>query len=336
MNFPLRIILTILSVCLSYYSRGQQSIQFTQYVFNSVSVNPAYAGYKEEWFGQMGLRSQWTGWDGAPKTGTLSVDGVVDPVSKRHGVALQLTTDKLGAQRATSVYGSYALRLQLDRSGNEGLAVGVGGGVTQYGLDGHLLDPVDRNDQAIPDGMITSWHPDLRLGLYYYNPRWYAGLSFQDILSDQGDSDELRYNANSLESLYRTVNSYFIAGALFSLEEGLLLRPSLLIKDDFSGPTVLDINALFIFQDKFWIGGGYRTRARIINRDYYDQSAIKLSSLNALTGIAQFQVNRNLRIGYSYDIMLNSMKGLQSGTHEVTLGVTFGRILEQLLSPRYF
>src|SRR5690554_3418515 len=72
-------------------SRAQQNIQFTQYIFNSMSVNPAYTGYKEEWFGQLGLRSQWVGLEGAPQTGLLSIDGIVDPINKRHGVGLQLT-----------------------------------------------------------------------------------------------------------------------------------------------------------------------------------------------------------------------------------------------------
>src|SRR5690606_15294319 len=81
--------------------RGQQNIQFTQYIFNSMSVNPAYTGYKEEWFAQLGLRSQWEGLDGAPQTGLLSIDGIVDPVNKRHGLGMQLTADKLSPQAAT-------------------------------------------------------------------------------------------------------------------------------------------------------------------------------------------------------------------------------------------
>src|SRR5690606_21870422 len=81
---------------------AQQNIQFTQYIFNSMSVNPAYTGYKEEWFAQLGLRSQWVGLDGAPQTGLLSIDGVVDPVNKRHELGMQITADKLGPQAATS------------------------------------------------------------------------------------------------------------------------------------------------------------------------------------------------------------------------------------------
>src|SRR3546814_11784571 len=87
--------------------RAQQNVQFTQYIFNSMSVNPAYTGYKEEWFGQLGLRSQWVGLEGAPQTGLLSIDGIVDPVNKRHGLGMQITADKLGPQSATSASANY-------------------------------------------------------------------------------------------------------------------------------------------------------------------------------------------------------------------------------------
>jgi len=315
---------------------GQQNIQFTQYIFNSMSVNPAYAGYKEEWFGQLGLRSQWSGWTGAPQTGSLSIDGVLDEVNRRHGVGLQITGDQLGAQSALSAYANYAIRLQLDSYDEHRLSLGVAGGVTQYSLDGNKLEYNDQGDSKIPGGMINTWRPDIRLGIYYSNSRWYAGVSVQDLFAGTDSDEDFQFNQNSLESIYRNFHGYFIAGALFKLDRGLLMRPSVLLKDDFQGPTSLDINTMFIFNDKFWIGGGYRTRSRIFKRDYADYSVNKLSSLNSFSGVVQFYATPKFRIGYSYDHMLNKMSGLQNGTHEVTLGVTFGRGQRQVLSPRYF
>ncbi len=316
---------------------AQQSIQFTQYIFNSMSVNPAYAGYKEEWFAQVGLRSQWTGWDGAPKTGTVSLDGVLDPVAKRHGVGLNVTADKLGAQSATSIYANYAFRLQLDAEDTQRLSLGIAGGVSQYSLDGNRLDPNDYGDQIIPNGKISDWAPDIRLGVYYYNPKWYAGVSVQDLFNGTNSGSDYRFNQNTTENLYRTISGYFIAGALFELDRGVHLRPSMLIKEDFKGPTSLDVNAMFVFNGKFWVGAGYRTRAKIFNREYQDRTVDKLSSSNAITGIAQFYATERLRIGYSYDAMINKMSGLQNGSHEITLGFTFGRrAASQYLSPRFF
>lgn len=315
---------------------GQQNIQFTQYIFNSLSINPAYAGYKEEWFGQLGLRSQWTGLEGAPKTGSLSVDGVLDDVSARHGVGLHLSMDALGAQSATAIYGNYALRLPLNHLGDHRLSLGIAGGVTQYGLNGRKLEYHDAQDSKIPEGMISTWKPDIRLGVYYSNPRWYLGVSAHDLFAGADSGEDFVLNQNALESLYRNVHGYLIGGAVFKLERGLLLRPSVLIKDDFRGPTSLDINTMFIFNERFWIGGGYRTRSRIFKRDYADYSAAKLSSLNSFSGVMQFYVTPKLRVGYSYDYMLNSLSGVEQGTHEITLGVTFNRTDKQVLSPRYF
>lgn len=326
------IVQMLLSGAASY---AQQSIQFTQYIFNSTSVNPAYTGYKEEWFAQTGLRSQWTGWDGAPKTGSVSIDGVLDE-NRRHGVGLQVAADKLGAQSATSIFASYALRLQLDEADTERLSLGVALGATEYGLDGNKLQAVQAGDIVIPVGKISNWRPDIRLGVYYYNPKWYAGLAVQDLFSSASRNDQFRFNENSLESLYRNVSAYLIAGGVFELEKGMSLRPGILVKDDFKGPTSLDMNAMFIFNNKFWIGAGYRTRARIFKRHYFDSSPMKLSAMNAVTGIVQFYATDRLRIGYSYDLMLNKMSGLQNGTHEITLGVTFGKAMRQILSPRYF
>lgn len=316
---------------------AQQSIQYTQYIFNSMSVNPAYTGYKEEWFAQMALRSQWTGWDGAPKTGSISIDGVLDPLNKRHGVGLQINADKLGAQSATSVYANYALRLQLDREDTKRLSLGIAGGFTQYSLDGNKLQAVNPDDPTIPGGKISNWSPDIRLGVYYYQHNWYAGVSLQDFMSSSDTDEDYVFDGTTLESIRNKMSLYFIGGMLFDLGDGLHLRPSLLIKDDFKGPTSLDLNAMFIFQERFWIGGGYRTRSRIFNRDYNDFSAAKLSSTNSLSGIAQFYVNSDLRIGYSYDMMLNKMSGLQNGTHEITLGYTFGGgLLRSIKNPRFF
>src|SRR5690606_15109956 len=154
MRYLISIGLFLLSGATSF---AQQNIQFTQYIFNSMSVNPAYAGYKEEWFGQLGLRSQWTGWEGAPKTGSLSIDGVLDPAVRLHGVGLLLTGVQLGAHSALSAYANCALRLQLDDNDEHRLALGVAGGVTQYGLNGTMPGSVDQGDQILPEGNISTW-----------------------------------------------------------------------------------------------------------------------------------------------------------------------------------
>ena len=317
-------------------AKGQQNIQFTQYIFNSMSVNPAYTGYKEEWFGQLGLRSQWVGLDGAPKTGVLSVDGIVDPVNKRHGVGVQLTADKLGPQSASSAYLNYAFRLRLNEEDTQRLSFGVGAGVTQYSLNGTMLRPIDNMDATLPPGRINNFIPDIRFGVYYYAPKWYAGVSVMDLLSGDQSNNIFRWDNTTTDNLRRKRHMYFMGGALIDFESGLKLRPSLLVKEDFKGPTSVDVNAMFIFDDRFWIGAGWRTGITVFDRTYADKSVEKLSKQNALAAIVQLYVTPKLRVGYSYDYILSQLNSVQNGSHEITLGITFGKQENRLLSPRFF
>ena len=316
--------------------QAQQNIQFTQYIFNSMSVNPAYTGYKQEWFGQLGLRSQWVGIEGAPETATLSVDGIVDPYNKRHGVGLQATVDRLGPQSATSVYANYAFRLRLDEEDTQRLSFGVGVGVTQYSLDGTKLLPNDQVDGVIPPGRINNFIPDVRFGIYYYNPRWYAGVSVMDLLSGDQTNNIFRWDNTTTDNIRRKRHLYFIGGALVDFENGLKLRPSLLVKEDFKGPMSVDVNAMLIFDSRFWIGGGWRTGATVFKRDYVRFTGDRLSKQNSVAAIAQLYVTPKLRIGYSYDYILSQLSSIQNGSHEVTLGITFGQRSNRLLSPRFF
>lgn len=314
-------------------ARAQQNIQFTQYIFNSLSVNPAYAGYKEEWFAQLALRNQWAGMDGAPKTGQLSIDGLINPMSKTMGVGLQISADKLGAQAATSLYGNYSFRLRLDEMDTKRLSFGIGAGVTQYSLDGGMLIPVNPGDVSIPFGKESEWVPDLRFGVYYSSPTFYVGASVMDLLSS-GTNESLFKQENNPFTIARNRHYYLIAGTVLELDRDLKLRPSILIKEDFKGPTSIDLNAMVIFADQFWIGGGYRTGMQVLNRKYNEEK--NLSRKNSFSGVAQFYVNQNLRVGYSYDYILSQLSSLQNGTHEITIGLTFPQKGQRLLSPRYF
>lgn len=315
-------------------AKAQQNIQFSQYIFNALSVNPAYAGYKEEWFAQMALRSQWTGLNGAPRTGQLSIDGIADPEKKNIGLGLQLTADQLGAQSSTSVYGNYAYRLRLDAEDTERLSFGIGAGITQYGLDGNKLRPVDPGDNELPSGKISSSIPDMRFGIYYSNPKWYAGLSVMDLLSGDKSNGIFRWDGNTVENLKRKRHYYLMAGTLFNLSEDTKLRPSILFKEDFKGPTSMDLSAMVIFGDRFWLGGSYRSGLSLWDKKY--EKGQQLSHQNSISAITQFYVSDRFRIGYSYDYITSRLSSIQNGTHEITLGLTFPGSGKRLLSPRFF
>lgn len=313
---------------------AQQNIQFTQYIFNAMSVNPAYAGYKEEWFGQMALRTQWTGLEGSPKTGQISFDGIVDPVTKRMGVGFQVSGDKLGPQSSTSAYANFAYRLRLDADDTKRLSFGLALGVTNYGLDGTQLNPVDYGDRNLPTGQINNFVPDARFGVYYYNPKFYVGASVMDLLSGDKDNGLFNWNSGTSENLKRKRHIYVIAGMISNLSDDIKIRPSVLFKEDFKGPTSADLSAMFIFNEKVWIGGSYRTGLNLWNKGY--SQGIQLTNTNSVAGVAQFYVSNKLRIGYSYDYLLNRLAQTQNGTHEITLGLTFPRSFSRMLSPRFF
>lgn len=321
---------------LSQGVKAQQNIQLTQYIFNSLSVNPAYAGYKEEWYGQLGMRSQWVGLEGAPQTFSLSVDGITNPIDKRHGVGLQITADKLGPQSATSAYANYAFRLRFDEADLKRLSFGIGAGITQYSLDGTRLDPVNAGDPSIPPNKISNFIPDIRFGVYYSSPSWYAGVSVMDLLSGDQSNNVFRWDNTTTDNIRRRRHTYFMAGGLFDLDGGVKLRPSLLWKEDFRGPSSLDLNAMFILGERFWVGAGWRTGVTVWQKDYEKYTGNSLSKQNSFSGILQVYATEKLRIGYSYDYIVSKLSSVQNGSHEITLGLTFGTQSQRVLSPRYF
>jgi type IX secretion system PorP/SprF family membrane protein len=327
----------LLFICLIGLNSGrveaQQNIQFSQYIFNTLSVNPAYAGYKEEWFVQSALRNQWVGLDGAPKTGQISIDGILDPQTTKHGVGFQITADKLGAQSSTSATLNYAFRLQLDGADTRRLSFGLGMGVAQYSLNGSALTTVDGNDQAVPLGNASNLSPDFRVGIYYTTPYWYVGLSALDLLSNTSSVDDYRRSSTYSDNIVRTRHMYFVAGSLINASPGLRFRPSMQIREDFKGPTNADFNAMAIFNDRIWLGAGYRTSLKLFKKEYQNTD---VSRQAALIGIAQFYVNERFRIGYSYDYAVSKLSGYQSGTHELTVGIAFGKAPKASICPRVF
>lgn len=329
-----KILLLICSIGLfTDHASAQQNIQFSQYIFNTLSVNPAYAGYKEEWFAQMALRNQWVGIKGAPKTGQISIDGILDPQTTKHGVGVQITSDKLGPQTSNSITLNYAFRIQLDGADTRRLSFGLGVGAAQYGLDGSALTTVDGGDGSVPTGGSSKIAPDFRAGIFYTTPYWYAGISALNLLSNSKSVDDYRRSTNIADNIVRTRHMYFVAGALINAATDLRFRPSVMIREDFKGPTNADFNIMAIFNDKVWLGGGYRTSIKAFKKEYQNTD---VSSQAALIGIAQFYVNERFRIGYSYDYAISKLNGYQSGTHEITVGIAFGKAPKSSICPRVF
>jgi len=319
-------ILQILCLLLLYTTlvNAQQDAQFSQYMFNGIYINPAYAGYKEQLNVHAFYRTQWTGIQGAPKTMSIAVDAIANDGNV--GLALQVSSDKLGAQRNQSVYGNYAYRIRMNADGTSRLAFGIGVGAVQLGIDGAMLNP---NDPEIyqPVGLQSTILPDARAGVYFSNDRFYAGFSADNLVSQYIDIDRYAFIAQPKPHYYLT------AGTLIPLSKDIILKPSFLLKDDRGGPTSLDLNAFLILAERFSIGGSYRTGVKLYNKSYLQKD---LSQLNSAVGAIQVFPSERLRIGYAYDYSIGPLQGYSSGTHEISIGYFFNRKNVRMLTPRYF
>ncbi|WP_029286530.1 type IX secretion system membrane protein PorP/SprF [Pedobacter sp. R20-19] len=319
-------ILKVLLILLlfSKLAQGQQDAQFSQYMFNGIYINPAYAGYKEQLNIHEFYRNQWTGIQGAPKTMSVAIDAIANDGNV--GLALQISSDRLGAQRNQSIYANYAYRIPMNKDGSSRLAFGLGIGVVQLGIDGAMLNPNDVEMEQ-PTGMQSSILPDARAGVYFANNRMYAGFSADNLVSQYIDVDKYAFIPQPKPHYYLT------AGTLIPLSREILLKPSFLLKDDRGGPTSLDLNAFVILAEKLWIGGSYRTGVKLYSKDYLQKD---LSQLNSVVAALQIFPNENLRIGYAYDYSIGPLQGYSGGTHEISIGYFFNKKNMRMLTPRFF
>lgn len=309
---------------------AQQTVQFSQYVFNGLAVNPAYAGYREDWTGSLSYRMQWAGINGAPRTAVASFDGVTNDDEKRVGLGFIAINDRLGAQNTTSLYGNYAYRLQIDDDEERRLSFGIAFGLTQYGIDGTKLNAVDPNDTSIPMGNESKIYPDFRVGVYFSDPKYYISASVLDMFSAYRDQITTDDNYKILKQVRHL---YISGGAIFRLSEVLDIKPTFMLKEDFKGPTNLDLNAYLLINKRFWIGGSYRTGVSLWEKSNLQKG---LDKNNALAAIVEVFVSDRFRVGYSFDYSTNALASYQQGSHEITLSMTFPRKNYRVMGPKYF
>jgi type IX secretion system PorP/SprF family membrane protein len=308
--------------------KAQQTIQFSQYVFNGLAVNPAYAGYKEDWTLNLSSRIQWVGIKGAPQTETASIDGLVNNFNGNVGLGLIATDDRLGPESITSVYANYAYRLRLDELDTKRLCFGIGFGVMQYSLNGAEFNATDAGDGDIPAGTMSKVSPDFRFGVYYYTPKFYFGASVFNLLSNA----LINATGNTpIVSEARTV--YLTAGTMVPLSEFVDFKPSFMIKEDFKGPTNLDLTGFLVLKKAVWVGASYQTGFVTFNKTNLQGG---LNETDAVSAIAEFYINDHFRVGYSYDFTLSKLASYQSGTHELSLSISFPGKKPRIVSPRYF
>jgi len=329
------LLLVMFVIAVNGISNAQQAFQFSQYIFNGLTVNPAYAGYKGDWYVNSIYRKQWVDVTGAPESAVISFDGLTGVSNEKVGIGGQINYDKLGPQTAISFYGDFSYRIPLDDNNTKRLCLGLSFGATQYNLHGDVLTANDQNDPLVTASMQATYKPDARVGLYYFTPRFYFGASVLDLLSVYSGRGIYVSGGNTFYSIQRSANLYLNSGYLFKVSDKINFRPSVLIKDNFKAPTNLDLSAFLVWNDRFWLGGSYRTGIKIWKGSVTDNS---LDAQDAVSAMAELFLSPRFRLGYAYDWMINGLGPYQQGSHEFSIGFTIPskRKLTSEVSPRFF
>jgi type IX secretion system PorP/SprF family membrane protein len=306
-HIVLWVIATMLSVC----AKAQQDTQFSQYIFNGIYINPAYTGYKEDVFIQSYYRSQWVGVNGAPQSFSLAADGAVN--DGRVGLGAMINSDQIGAQSALNAYINYAYRIRVGQDETSHLAFGLAAGLMQLGINGSKLNAITPGDMAVPVASQTMFAPDANVGIYYANERYFMGVSATNILARL-----IHHNsADNMLVPIPKMHFYFTAGTFIPINDDVKVKPVVLIKDDFKGPTTLDVDGFILMSERLSFGAFYRSSIKLYAKNNLQTD---LPRQNAFGAIAELFATPSLRIGYSYDHSINSLGTYNYGSHELSVG----------------
>lgn len=297
----------ILILCIISRINAQQDPQYTQYMYNTMSVNPAYAGTSGHTIINLLGRTQWVGVDGAPDTQTLSYDTPLGYSGV--GLGVNLTNDRIGpaSEIFLDINVSYTIRTSTE--GNLAFGLKLGGRHLNVDWSKGLIQ--DRDDKSL-QGNINKFLPTIGAGLYYYTDQWYIGAAIPNFISTDHYDDATNGGDVAKERLHL----FLIGGYVFNLNENIKFKPAALVKAVNGAPLSIDVSANFLFNEKFTTGLAWR----------WDDS------ISALLG---FQASKNLYIGFAYDLTSSNYSNYNSGTYELMLRYEIFR--EQAMkSPRFF
>lgn len=289
-----------------YTGFAQQDAQYTQYMYNTINVNPAYAGSR----GVMSVfalhRTQWVGLDGAPVTNAVSINTPLN--NSRLGLGVSLVNDRIGptVENAFSADVSYT----IPTSETVKLSFGIKATANLFNLDVDRLNPADANDPSLQN-LNNEFSPNFGAGLYLHSNKFYLGLSVPNFLQDT------KYSDNSVSVFKERMSYYAIGGYVFEISPSVKFKPAFLTKVITGAPIQVDLSGNFLFFDKLVLGGAYRWDA-------------------AVSALAGFQISDELFIGYGYDLETTKLKNYNSGSHEVILRFELFKRYSKMVTPRFF
>lgn len=288
-------------------SIAQQNPEYTQYMYNTMMVNPGYTGSVGVLEANLLLRKQWVNIEGSPKTGTL---GVHFPLANRNiGLGFNIISDDLGPSSEQTLASNLSYAIDLNESAK--LAFGMKAGVRMLNIDWSKGRFYDSDDVLLNTNVNNKFMGVLGAGAYLYSDKWYAGLSvpnflrndYYDDIQESVISDQLHY--------------YFIGGYVFDLSGSVKFKPSVLVKAVKGSPLSTDVSANFLLKEKLTLGASYR----------WDDS---------VSALAGFQISEGFFLGYSFDYTVTELNKYNDGTHEIILRYQLPRKTSTIKSPRFF
>ena len=287
-------------------SYAQQDAQYTQYMYNTINVNPAYAGSRGV-LSIFGLyRTQWVGLDGAPETGAFSVNSPI--ANSNLGVGLSFVNDRIGPTNQNTI--SADLSYTIRTSETYKLSFGVKGTANLFNLDPSKLNPQHADDPLLQD-LNNDLSPNVGAGVYLHSDKLYLGASVPNFFETK------RYDDNDVAVYKERMNMYFIGGYVFDLSPSLKFKPAFLTKLVEGAPLQLDVSGNFLINERLVLGAAWRWDA-------------------AVSAMAGFQITDGFFIGYGYDLETTKLANYNSGSHEIFLRFELFKKQEKIVSPRFF
>ena len=298
--------LTFLVLIITNIIYAQQDAQYSQYMYNTISVNPAYAGSRDVLSILALHRSQWVGFEGAPSTNTFSINTPIPETNL--GLGISAISDRIGPTEQNTVSGDISYTIRLTEKTN--LSFGVKGTASFFSFDQFKVTPFQANDPKWKS-VSSNLSPNFGIGTYLHSDKYYLGLSIPNLMESN------LYNDNEIAIKSQRMNYYVIGGYVFDLSNWVKFKPAIVSKIVSGAPVQFDLSANTLFMNKFVLGAAYRIDS-------------------AFTGLAGFQVSDALFLGYSYDFDTTTISKYNSGSHEIFIRYEFIYKKDKLVSPRFF
>lgn len=313
-NRNINLLFLVLSMMVLSFSKSfaQTEPMYSQYMYNMLGVNPAYAGNREATSLNFFQRNQWIGLKGAPRTTSVSIDQAVK--EGKIGWGLQAYDDRLGVEAATGFNAMLSSRVRVSDIGI--LSAGISVGLMNYRIN--LNDVMNRNTPTDPSFISTAkpsqWNPSIGVGVYYNTDKFYMGVSSPSILRSRLARFE---NFNSGVQKTDDFHLFANAGYVFEINEEVKMKPSTMVKIVSGAPIEADLNLNLWLKDMLGIGGSYRTG-------------------DAFLGMVEIQATQNVRFGYAYDMPFTPLKYFTKGSHELMIRYELGNFKTSIKSTRFF